>query len=525
MGHGMRVRDLLDMTDLRLSPLTGRVGLDRQVRWVFTTDLPDPSRYLSGGELLLTGLMWRRGPQDAATFAAAAAAGHVACVAAGDAVYGSVPADVVAACRQHDLPLLEVPAEVSFANVTEQVVRRLLAERDAGVASQLGRRRRLLTAVAAGAGLETLLRLAATDAATPCWLFTASGRAPARAPAPLSASRSRRLAKAYRSAPRLPQVARVSHGGAATTYSLFPVGAQDEARLTAWFLAFEGDHRQWGYARHDTASELVSLVTLERERALEAQRGRRATAERLARLAASTRPDPAELATLCAEAGLAAGRQVVVAASVSDPDGGAEVACAVLEDALASQASPAVTAVLDQEAIAVVPVPEAATWAARFTESLREHMGSLATGLGEHRLSLGVSLPADGPSGLHTALHEARQARMLAELQPGRVVTLGTGEIDSHALLLAAVPREVRQTFRARVLGPLIDYDARHHTDLLRTLRVFLEASCSWTQCAQALHVHVNTLRYRIERIEALTGRSVSALDSRIDFYVALRSD
>jgi DNA-binding PucR family transcriptional regulator len=50
---------------------------------------------------------------------------------------------------------------------------------------------------------------------------------------------------------------------------------------------------------------------------------------------------------------------------------------------------------------------------------------------------------------------------------------------------------------------------------LLETLEVFLANDCSWARTAQALHLHVNTVHYRIQRIEALTGRDLSRLDQR----------
>ena len=41
--------------------------------------------------------------------------------------------------------------------------------------------------------------------------------------------------------------------------------------------------------------------------------------------------------------------------------------------------------------------------------------------------------------------------------------------------------------------------------------------------CASRMYVHVNTVRYRISRVEALTGRDLSALADRVDFFLALR--
>jgi DNA-binding PucR family transcriptional regulator len=96
------------------------------------------------------------------------------------------------------------------------------------------------------------------------------------------------------------------------------------------------------------------------------------------------------------------------------------------------------------------------------------------------------------------------------------------GDLD-HKLLLACVPATVMRSFRDRLLGPLAEYDARHKAELLPTLRSFLACDGSWSACAARMYVHVNTVRYRIGRIEALTGRDLSALPDRVDFFLALR--
>ncbi|MFI9121190.1 PucR family transcriptional regulator [Streptomyces bikiniensis] len=57
---------------------------------------------------------------------------------------------------------------------------------------------------------------------------------------------------------------------------------------------------------------------------------------------------------------------------------------------------------------------------------------------------------------------------------------------------------------------------------LLETLEVLLAHDCSWTRTAEALRIHVNTVHYRVERIEVLTGRDLSRLDDRVDLRAAL---
>jgi len=95
--------------------------------------------------------------------------------------------------------------------------------------------------------------------------------------------------------------------------------------------------------------------------------------------------------------------------------------------------------------------------------------------------------------------------------------------VDSHERLLASVPTPVLRSFTERLLGPLAEYDAHHNAELLPTLRSFLACDGSWSACASRMYVHVNTVRYRIGRIETLTGRDLSALPDRVDFFLALR--
>jgi hypothetical protein len=50
------------------------------------------------------------------------------------------------------------------------------------------------------------------------------------------------------------------------------------------------------------------------------------------------------------------------------------------------------------------------------------------------------------------------------------------------------------------------------------------EEAGRWEATAQKLHVHVNTLRHRLARCEELTGRDLTSMDNRVDFYIAIRA-
>ncbi|GAA2214965.1 PucR family transcriptional regulator [Nonomuraea monospora] len=139
-------------------------------------------------------------------------------------------------------------------------------------------------------------------------------------------------------------------------------------------------------------------------------------------------------------------------------------------------------------------------------------------------IAAGVSEMVASVSQLGEALETARRGMESARGGPGPVSIMSVADIDSFDLLLASLPTSMRRSFRDHLLGPVEEYDARHGSELLRTLDTFLETCGSWQRTADELYVHVNTLRYRMQRIEELTGRRMSSMRDRTDLYLALRS-
>ena len=56
----------------------------------------------------------------------------------------------------------------------------------------------------------------------------------------------------------------------------------------------------------------------------------------------------------------------------------------------------------------------------------------------------------------------------------------------------------------------------------VRRSRAFFDHGCRWRATAAALHIHHNTLRYRLKRVEELTGRDLSLVADRLDMQIAL---
>jgi sugar diacid utilization regulator len=84
------------------------------------------------------------------------------------------------------------------------------------------------------------------------------------------------------------------------------------------------------------------------------------------------------------------------------------------------------------------------------------------------------------------------------------VIDLRDVAID-HLLLQLDDPQRLRD-YATTVLGPALDYDREHGSELLRTARVLLERDLDRRAAADALHLHPNTVAQRMRRLEALTG-------------------
>lgn len=123
---------------------------------------------------------------------------------------------------------------------------------------------------------------------------------------------------------------------------------------------------------------------------------------------------------------------------------------------------------------------------------------------------------------LRVSILQARKAVEALESR-GRPGWLSHDQLASPTLLLDLQdPALLRATGEA-VLGRLLAADAERGSDLLHTLAVFLDHGGRWQETADELHVHINTLRHRLKRVEELTGRSLASTADRVDLFLALR--
>jgi DNA-binding PucR family transcriptional regulator len=505
--------ELLETPALGLRLLHAPPGvLDQPVGRVVTTDLLEPGRYLTGGEMVLTGLVWRRSAADSETFVASVAGRGASTVLAGEALLGTVPDDLVEACRRHEVTLVEVPTEVAFADVAEHVAAAESARSGARLSASLVRQRQLLSSLAAGRSLDELAARVSGELEHDCRVLTCTGRHVVPGPGDLDEATVDVLVRRFLTADRLPTVADVD----GSPYSLFAVGSGLDNRLTAWLLVAEGDHSRWPRDHLEAVQELCAIAALDRSRRDEGARALRPVAADALALVEGGAPH-ADVAARLRQAGLDPEHPVTVVVLDLDGDGPQEAAMVLLEDVALAVGPPVVAPGSDGRLVGILPA------VADLPGRLRAAFARLAPGTGRGRLSVGVSTQARTEA-ITGALEEARFAHRVAGAGSGPVSVVGSDEVASHVLLLATVPDDVRRTYAHRVLGAVLDHDRRTGGDLIGTLTEFLACSGSWARTAETLHLHVNTVRYRIERVQELTGRDLSRLEDRVDVFLALKS-
>ena len=141
---------------------------------------------------------------------------------------------------------------------------------------------------------------------------------------------------------------------------------------------------------------------------------------------------------------------------------------------------------------------------------------------GELRAAASRSAPVGA---LRRSFHEARCALEAAALANGHSPPVASyRDLGAFQLLLSLQDDEALRLYCDSVLGPLEDASGEYGDELIRSLETYIEQNGQWERAARELFCHRHTLRYRIRRVEQLTGRDLSNARDRIEFWLALRA-
>jgi len=211
------------------------------------------------------------------------------------------------------------------------------------------------------------------------------------------------------------------------------------------------------------------------------------------------------------------GEQVAVLAfRTTDPGAGAAVVEAILE----REQVPSLVAIRGGLLCAVID-PGASSAGLVPMELARKIRAELAGRFGEVRAA---ASRAGATHSLRMAFHEARCALEAVRLRNGSAPEVASyADLGAFQLLLSLQDDEALGSYCRSVLDPIEQGEGEYGDELVRSLDVFIEHNGHWEKAASALYCHRHTLRYRIRRIEQLTGRDFSNARDRIEFWLALR--
>jgi purine catabolism regulator len=533
----LTVRELLRDLDVRV--LAGEAGLDLPVRWVHISELPDPTPWLSGGELLLTTGMQLEDPDAQRAFVARLCDHQLAGLGFGTGfAHPGVPAAVLEAAAEREFPVFEVPYELPFIAITEAAFTQLVNEQYAVLRRAITAHERLERIVLSERGLEALAASLASMVGGSVVVFDARGdplvsRSFRRSldPDELAVLQGEVRERARRREARafLPAAAADGNRGLALPVAADGAsGASGSAAVRmpeAWLVALKDSGPLSDFDRL-TLHQAVTIVALELLRGRVAGDTERRLAGNLLAGVLSGELAGAELARRLAPLGLV---DKVAAIVVERPSrGSTEPVETAVAGALRDENLPALvasTGSLTCALIAGLPDEELFAIAERVGQGVASELGVSV------QLGAGRAVPA-GES--KRSFHEARCAvealgfglngngsNGASGAPAARVATYR--ELGSFQLLLSLQDDEALRLFCDSILGPIEAGDGHYGGELMRSLEAFIEENGQWERAARRLYCHRHTLRYRIRRVEELTGRSLGSARDRIEFWLALR--
>ncbi len=436
--------------------------------------------------------------------------------------------------------MFEVPYEVPFIAVTESAFSQLVNEQYAVLRRALAAQERLERIVLSQRGLDALAGGLAALIGAAVLVYDPRGELLAHhafrreIPAEDQAALGEELRERGRRRDGRAFMPAASDGGRALALPVSAeggIGSTPGARVPeAWLVAIKDSAPLSDFDRL-TLHQTVTIVALELLRARVAGDTERRLAGDLLAAIVRGELDGSELTRRLAPFGLA---DEVAALVFSRPDPGRGTSAELEPEivlALRDEAMHGLVASVGPLACALV-----AGTGDDDLATLGERIGQrLATEL-HASIDVGVGRGLAGAQARRT-FHEARCA--VEALGLGAAASQGNGngngsarpavrvatykDLGSFQLLLSLQDDEALTLFCDSILGPIEASEGHYGGELIRSLEAFIEENGQWERAARRLYCHRHTLRYRIRRVEELTGRDLGSARDRIEFWLALR--
>lgn len=483
--------------DIRPLSSTDDAALDRPLSWVHSSDLLDPTPWLEPGNLLLTNGAQFSEPisdRDVAAYCQRLRDRDIAGVGfATDVIHDQVPKEFVRACRELDLPLVEIANRAPFIGIIRFVADIIAADRAARLSWLLDAQRAVTRAGVRDDGLREILRALSQHLHTWVTLYDAAGarvwvRGVPHTPDAITEHVEREVRML------------LARKTAASLLMPPPVGALlqtigQSSRLRGVLAV--GAREPLDPAEKDLVGTVVALASLALEQQRQLQMSLRSIRTGIVEMLVADQARPAQRVAETALGGLpSAPFTVAVIAAASDTEGLLDDLDAVAGDPhelfFAERGGDVVLLVGQDEGDTLEPLAR------------RRH---LAIGLSHHG-------PRDDVSrSIRRARHAAQHAAA------GSVMTY---EDVAQRGLVGALRANGGELVAESVLQPLDALPPGERRRLIASARAWLDANGAWDPAARSLSIHRHTLRARMTELENLLTIDLSTFAGRAELWAAL---
>ena len=497
------LRALLGRRDLHLR-LEGDASeldaaLDAPIRWVHSSDLADPTPFLSEGlALLTTGTQFEDAEDEPGVYRAyvrrLSARGVVGLGFGTEVVRDGIPPALAEACRDERMPLFEVPYRTPFIAVARAGAEAIAAQSYARRSWALAAQKAISLAALRPDGLGATLAELARQLDAWVGLYDAAGTLTREHPAALDATAAAELGTEVGVVLRRGARAASSLKIGGTAFTLQTLGRGGHLRGVIAMAAGDLDQEGRGVV---TAVVAMAGLALEQQQGLDRAR----TLLRAGLVHSLLGNDPALARRVARDlwGGLPAPPVLV---AMTDAAAGRRDAVREWLELRADERRGGLFFGRGDDGLVLVVPASGSDLLEEFAERFDERMG--------------VSAPAG-----YDAFAVAADQAQLARDRPGPRVTRFEDVAAAGVLSVPASPEA--RTVAEATLAPLRQHDREQGTSLLETVQVWLANDCSHEATARALGVHRHTVRARIAAAEKALHSDLGSFAARADVWAALR--
>jgi purine catabolism regulator len=551
----LTVREAMALGGLKRGEvLAGAGGLDRTITWVKVLESPETISWLAEGELLLTVAFAIKDDEAAQKdlMRSLAAVGSSGLVIKPERYLPEIPDDMLGQADEFGIPLIRIPQDVSYLEIMTPILERIINAQNADLRRSIEIHRQFTDLALSGQGLDAIVRTLGELVESSISLEDANWRLLASHVVPGLTDRHRQQTLAHHGTPAKAQqavatmikevvegrkprkVAPIPEAGMTAHRIITPILAGGENLGYLSIIEHPQHQEQLAMMAIEHAATVIALEMIKLREVTEAEdrvrgelvddllNGTFGDAANVQRRARHLRYDLSvphlvlvvdvdHFSRFIREHRYEEGRVITLKHQLFQLVTGA-----------VRRKNPRHLATAHSDSV-IVLVPQPAGEDAdgeELANRIRKAVADSDLGI---TVSVSIGRLCMKPDDFKPSFTEAQRALDLMVRFGKREQVISYDRLGVYRLLAQVEDRAGLDAFAGRMLAPLVDYDRARGTPLLKTLEVYLQRHGNLRQSARDLHIHLNTLHYRLHRITEVTGIDLKDADARLDLLLALR--